>query len=333
MKIYSIIFGSYGLVLLLSLVACEDAPRNNIFDPESSLYQQSGTLQGSVSGKYLPYDPIPGVKVELANENRFTETNINGEYTFPRLQPGTVSVAYAAEGFDTVEDSVIIQAGKTTTHQIFINGIPVIESVKLITRHIAHWQPTEDEYVLDVAVDVYDYDGSLDVDSVFFQIPSWDFYRVLLRGLNTESYAGIYFNDVFGSYAFPEIQGEPMHFQCKDKSGLLGPIFQSQISRLIISTPQTLSPAGLATVDALPVFRWSHFDAGFAVKYEVDIFRLDESAIPLHMLASPILADTTLRWELDTPLANAHYYWTLTVYDRYDNMSVSREAAFIVESP
>jgi len=333
LKVYNIIFGSFGLLLLLSLFACEDAPRNNIFDPESDLYQQAGTLRGSVSSKYLPYAPIPGIKVQLSDENRFTETNIDGEFVFQKLKPGVLPVIYSADGFDPVMDSVVIRADETTTHQIFMNGIPYVETVQLTTRHIAHWQPTADEYVLDVNVLVDDYDGSLDIDSVFLQIPNWDFNKALMRNSTTGSYQGVYFNDVFGSFAFPEIQGELMHFQCKDKSGLLGPIFQAQVSRLIISTPQTLSPAGLTLVDSLPIFRWSHFDAGFTVKYEVDIFRLDESAIPLHMLASPVLADTTLRWQPDTPLVDARYYWTLTVYDRYDNLSVSREAAFIVESP
>jgi len=320
------------LILLLITNCNQNAPRNNIFDPESELYGQTGKLTGTVSSIYLPYSPIPGVKIEIANENRYSETDINGQFSFPNLRPGESIVVFSAEGFYQVIDTLDIQAAETLDHQIFMNGIPSIQSVNLKTRHIAHWQPTEDEFMLDVEVGVYDHDGNLDIDSVVFRIPNWNFQRGLVVGLSSSSYVGAYFNDEFNPFAFPEIQGELMQFECRDKSGLWGPIYQTQVSRLIVSTPLTLSPAGLNTVDSLPVFRWSQFDAGFEVQYEVDIFRLDESAIPVHILSSPLLTDTTLQWQIESALAETRYYWTLTVYDRYNNLSVSREASFVVVS-
>lgn len=320
-----------GLLASTFLWHCmQDAPRDNIFDPESELYERSGEIQGLITGKYPPYTPIAQVRVELPEQQIHSVTNDAGEFEFSQLKPGTVPIIYSAENYVTHQDTLVVPAGDAATTLVRLNGKPQIAAVELITKHIAHWQPVEDEYVLEVEAWVLDMDGALDVDSVRFQIPAWDFDTLLTPGSHQAVYAGVYFNDSFQS-PFPELEGEPLRLRCGDQSGDWGEWYDTQISRLIVSVPQILSPAGLTTVDSLPVFRWSHFDAGFQVQYQVDIFRLNELAIPQFVQSSPAMADTTLQWQTQTALAPARYYWTLSVMDRYGNISVSKEAAFMVQ--
>lgn len=318
--------------MLIGLIGCtQDAPRDNIFDPASDLYDQSGKIHGSVTGKYPPYTPLADIRVELSNDQIHTFSDAEGEFAFNQLKPGDFYLVISGPGYVTQMETLAVEAGKTVNCLIRLNGEPLIESTSLITKHIAHWQPSEDEYVLNVRTLVSDADGSLDIDSVRFQIPSWDFDTLLTSSTVNGAFTGTFFSDVFGDNVFPELEGEAIRLRSGDKSGDWGEWYNTQISRLIVSVPQTLSPAGLATVDSLPTFRWSHFDAGFEVNYQVDVFRLDESAIPQFVFASPVMADTTLQWQTTNTLANARYYWTLTVIDRYENISVSKEAAFMVQ--
>lgn len=318
--------------LVLFLSGCtKDAPRDNIFDPESELNDLSGSLQGQITSKYPPYDPIAGLLIEIAQDQRYTNTDESGEFHFAQLMPGAKTLTVSGDPFATLVDSVDVDPGRTTVYHSTLNGLPFITEVNLLTRHIAHWQPVESEYVLDASALVADYDGSLDIDSVFLQIPTWGFSTFLSRGGESDEFLGVYFNDTFEPMAFPEIQGEDVILKCKDKSGVWGPEYPTQVSRLIVSTPLTLSPSGLTAVDSIPVFRWLSFDAGYAVDYQVDVFRLDESAIPQFVLSSPILSETILQWESSLALSAARYYWTLTVVDRYGNISVSKEASFLIE--
>lgn len=322
---------SIGFVALLWTQCTKDAPRDNIFDPHSDLYRQSGSVTGTITGKYPPFNPIGNVRIELLENRSHSFSDAAGAFEFSKLLPGSYTLILSADNYVTLEDSVTIMSGKETECLIRLNGTPNITSVELVTKHIAHWQPSEDEYVLEVAATISDLDGGLDIDSVRFQIPGWEFDTLLTNSAAVGIFTGTFFNDAFGLNAFPELEGEPIRLRCGDKSGDWGEWYPTQISRLIVSVPQTLSPAGLAVVDSLPTLRWSHFDAGFQVNYQVDVFRLDESAIPQFVFASPVMADTTLQWQAESTLANARYYWTLSVIDRYENISVSKEAAFMVQ--
>jgi len=322
---------SIGLIALLWTQCTQDAPRDNIFDPESDLYSQSGSITGTITGKYPPYTPVPNLKIDLMENNTHAFSDAIGEFEFSKLMPGSYSLTISGDHYVTRADSVTILPGQETEWLVRMNGEPLITQVELITKHVAHWQPSEDEYVLEAVATISDLDGELDIDSVQFQIPGWSFDTLLTNRVSGGVFAGTFFNDAFGLNAFPELEGESIRLRCIDKSGDWGEWYQTQISRLIVSVPQTLSPAGLAVVDSLPTFRWSHFDAGFQVNYQVDVFRLDESAIPQFVFASPVMADTTLQWQSPSDLANARYYWTLSVIDRYENVSVSKEAAFMVQ--
>ncbi len=284
-----------------------------------------------ITGKYPPHDPLPAIKVELLDNQIHTFSNEDGQFEFSHLKPGSYAIMFSANDYVSQAETLDVVSSEVTNCLIRLNGAPEISGVSLITKHIAHWQPAEDEYVLDVHAGVSDLDGNLDIDSVQFQIPGWGFDTLLTSGSAAGDFTGVFFNDAFGANAFPELEGEMLRLRCIDKSGDWGTWFITQISRLIVSSPQILSPAGLATVDSLPVFRWSHFDAGFQVHYQVDVFRLDESAIPQFVLSSPVLADTTLQWQTSNPFADARYYWTMSVIDRYGNISVSKEAAFQVQ--
>jgi len=320
------------ILILVMIVACtQDAPRDNIFDPNSSLFENSGTIEGTVTGQYPPYNPVESVQVKLSPENTIVYSDQEGIFMLDRLKPGDYTLLLSKDQYVPIVDTVIVIAGETSDMLVRMNGKPTIDSVDLVTKHISHWWPIEDEYILSVTVTVSDIDGALDVDSVIMNVDALGFDTLLTEGSSGE-FTATYFDSDFLPEPFSELQGRDISFYCIDKPGSISDTLDFQVSRIISSTPTIVSPSSGVSVDSLPVFRWSSFEVGYSFTYSVDVFRLDESGIPQFVQGSDELDISTFQWQAETPLPSAPlYYWTLSVTDGFGNISVSREATFEVQ--
>lgn len=317
---------------LLLLAGCtQDAPRDNIFDSESTLYKYSGSITGTVTSIYPPVQPLDSVRVELSPANRIGFSGPNGKFVLERLAPGGYHLRLSREFYVTREESLRVEAQAEVEIVVALNGQPQIDSVSLVTRHIAHWWPIEHEYVLEVDVFVSDRDGALDIEAVFMTVPALGFSALLTERSQTGVFSGVYYDSDFAPGGFAELPGRDIVFQAGDQAEALSAPLSRPVSRIISSTPTTLSPGNQAVVSTLPVFRWSSFDVGFNITYAVDIFRLNESGIPLYITGSEELSAATFEWQAADPLPAARYYWTLTATDGFGNSSVSKEATFIVQ--
>lgn len=318
-------------VTLVMMVGCmRDAPRDNVFDPQSSLYENSGSISGTITRQYPPHGPVDSVRVELSPQNMIVFSDQAGGFRLGRLKPGDYSLLMSKVLYEPVVESVTVIAGEAADLLVRLNGKPSISSVDLVTKHISHWWPIEDEYILSVTVDVSDIDGELDVDTVFMKVDALGFDTLLTEG-SSGQFSTVFFDSDFLPEPFSELQGRNILFQCVDKPGAYSDTLSSQVSRIISSSPVTVSPASQTVVDSLPVFRWSSFEVGYSFTYSVDVFRLDESGIPQFVQGSDELHISTFQWQANTPLPEAFYYWTLSVTDRFGNISVSKEATFIVQ--
>ncbi|NOZ74682.1 MAG: carboxypeptidase regulatory-like domain-containing protein [FCB group bacterium] len=322
-------------ILFLSLVllagCTQDAPRDNPFDPENSLYRYAGEISGLVTRRYAPYEPMDSVRVELLPDALTGYTDAQGAFRFRDLSPGIRTLLLSKPGYAQLTDTMTVASRKISDALFRLNGKPTIDSLRLTTRHIAHWWPIEHEYLLSVDVWVNDRDGVSDVDSVDLTIPELPFGIGLSRENADGKYSITIFDSDFLPASFSELPGRNILFSAVDRAQTISDTVRTQIARIITATPATLSPGNQDVVDAQPWFRWSSFDVGYSITYSVAIFRLDDSGIPQFVQGSESLSIATLEWQVSDSLAPALYYWTLTVTDRFGNSSSSKEATFIVQ--
>lgn len=327
----SILLFTYFSGILILAGCTRDAPRDNPFDPENSLFHYAGEISGTVTQRYAPYDPLDSVKVELLPEMISAYTNGNGSFRFRELAPGTRSLFLSKPGYESLLETVRVVSRQIADPLFRLNGKPAIDSIRLSTRHIAHWSPIEHEYILSVTVRVNDRDGESDVDSVNMTIPKFAFSAGLSRRNVDGQYEATIFNSDFLPAAFSDLPGRDILFFATDRNGSVSDTIRTQIARIITPTPATLSPGSLEAVEARPWFRWSSFEVGYTIIYWVSIFRLDDSGIPQFVQGSEPLTASTLEWQVPDSLAPALYYWTLTVTDHFGNSSSSKEATFTVQ--
>ncbi len=317
---------------ILFLIGCtQDAPRDNPFDPDNSLYRYAGEISGTVTSRYIPYNPLDSVNVELLPDAISTYTDHDGQFRFHDLPPGTHILFLQKPGYQFLTDTIQVISQEISNRLFRMNGKPSIDSVRLITKHISHWWPIEHEYLLSVNVWVNDRDGVSDVDSVVMIIPEWTFNIGLSQESAVGEYSATFFDSDFLPAIFTELPGREILFSAVDRAGSESDTIRTQVARIIASTPVTLSPGNQDVVEAQPWFRWFSFDAGYAITYSVAIFRLDDSGIPQFVQGSEPLSISTLEWQVPEALSPALYYWTLTVTDRFGNSSSSKEATFIVQ--
>ncbi|WP_343703449.1 TonB-dependent receptor [Chitinophaga sp.] len=76
----------------------------------------TGTIKGTV--RTSDGQPAPFVSVLVKNNNRGVVTDLKGEFTFRRLQPGTYTVQVSLVGYQTAEQEVRVSGSETATVSI-----------------------------------------------------------------------------------------------------------------------------------------------------------------------------------------------------------------------
>lgn len=95
------------LVMTLPVLAFANGPE----DPEET---------GTIKGKVLTSDLKPATNVSvMLNEKKGTITNVNGEFTIRRVQPGTYTLQVTLLGHTPITQQVTVKAGETVTTEDF----------------------------------------------------------------------------------------------------------------------------------------------------------------------------------------------------------------------
>lgn len=130
----------------------------------------------------------------------------------------------------------------------------------------------------------------------------------------------------FGDSRPTALVGKPFLFEARNGTSVhtIGPAF---VFRVIEAVPQVSSPADDDTANATPTFSWPMFNGGFAFDYVVEVY--NDSG--LTDWASPRLPSSVLSAQVPQTLRDGWHYWTLTVFDEFENSSRSKEAFFYVD--
>jgi hypothetical protein len=158
-----------SILALLLFVGCNPA-RDNPHDPQSPDYVGKGTITGKVTSPVGT--PLEGALVLTVPVGFTAMTGSSGEFAMSP-EPGTWRFVAQLTGYvpDTT-DTVNIASGESREHiNLWLNGIPVVQSCRVISCHEDRGWPVGSVYWAEVTALIQDPEGIQDIDSVRVVIP------------------------------------------------------------------------------------------------------------------------------------------------------------------
>jgi len=121
------------------------------FAAGGALAQQQATLTGTVADS--EGETLPGANVRLFGTEKGTSADVDGSYRITGIEPGTYTVRVTFVGYESIEESVRLRAGQTTTQDFTLEQEPLQgEGVTVTVGSRARDVAAED---MAVPVDVY----------------------------------------------------------------------------------------------------------------------------------------------------------------------------------
>lgn len=154
---------------------------------------------------------------------------------------------------------------------------------------------------------------------------------VVLQPTSTGTLGANFSAGYFGDSQLGSVIGRPFLFTARNGDNSVHEIGPTYMWRVITGTPLVLSPSGGDTVSAQPVLEWEAFAAGFPFGYRADVVLITEAFETL-VWSSALLPSGVLSVQPEVSLAGGDYYWTITVLDSFENLSRSKQGAFVVDT-
>jgi hypothetical protein len=196
-------------------------------------------------------------------------------------------------------------------------------SARVRSMHVSRNFPSTDTYL--VIAELFGADAP-DQDSAWVSYKNYAAERLgwdSTAQIWVTNFSTSYFNDPhLGS-----VIGQPFVFAARRGAirTSVGPVY---LFRVIESVPQLTSPTGEDTVGSQPTLIWPMFTGGFPFEYLVIVIRVNTSNDTVWV--SPRLPSSVLSAQVPDSLVDGTYYWTITVFDEFENSSRSKEGVFYV---
>ena len=321
---------------LLGAGCLGEAPRDNPFDPGSDLFRNEGTLNGQVLSRNDA--PLAGVDVRLIPDSsrggtvRVARTGVQGRFTFEGA-PASTNYTLQAEKANysrVVREALEVRAGESEDlPPLHLNALPVFNEVAVRSLHISRWWPEDDLFFVEVAAEVSDADGLIDLDRVWLDVPDIGF-TVPLEARSEGQFEQIIAADSLPASNPQALLGRPLFLLAQDREGMTTQSHALQLARIIEETPVATSPKDrVLLTDNQPLFTWDPFVNRFPFTYRIDIFRTEVNRDVL-VTQQVGLGMNTTTFQLQSTLETGEYFWTVSVVDSFGNESRSKEAGFRV---
>ena len=184
-------------------------------------------------------------------------------------------------------------------------------------------------YEVHLEVEVFDFDGVADVESVFAEIPTFGFQTELHYNPDQNRYEKTISEDDLAPTTVSELVGYPVYFTAVDLLGNYGQSAPYYLTRVIKNIPVPISPLDESSAEPQPTLVWIPFDYQFPIWQRVNVYRnVNSISIPAWQVDSLSAELNTI--EVGTILDPGTYYWTITVRDAFGNLARSKEAPFII---
>ena len=328
-----IISWSIFIVVALFIWGCFDgAPHSNPLDPRSDNFENAGAVTGTVTEFYPPFGGLEQVEIRLSPGGRVTNSDASGRFDFVGIEPGRYTIRAERSGFAPAADTIDVLLGEQTAVGLRMDGLPVIVEAQLRTFHLSRWwPPPQDQFWLDVSVQVTDPDGNEDIENVFLEIPAFDLIKPLqLEQLGQSKYTTQLLENDIG-FAVEAIVGRDINIIARDLAGKESVLTGQRISRIIEETPVANDPIEFNFASSNPpAFFWSHPPINYPYRYQVDVSRVDEG-IPTLVQTIPDIPSDSLSITGTDALPIGEYIWRVSIIDEFGNQSRSREAGFRIQ--
>lgn len=294
----------YIFLLLFFIIGCySDAPHDNPYDIHNL------NAHGGIRGSVLNFSPAPvkGVRIYL-NDNYYTMTNDSGWYRISELKPDTYVLTTKRENYASIPETVAVMAGSTSSKNIILNFIPIINESKVYSMVIYDIEGiTIRMAVLEATIS--DSDRIEDISSTYVHI--MDTTLVLSPDYNEGPFTELYNNTIekLGNYSVDELVGNSFIFNTADMHGGQGS-FNTKLYNMIDTFPNIIYPQSQDTVSQPALFMW-HSVSGYS-KYSLVVFKRESSIF--NPVLSYSLTDTFK--EIDG-LAPGYYNLVIFVNDGY----------------
>lgn len=315
-------------VSLLNL-ACSPE-RDNPYDPNSDLYANKTTIQGTCQTRASV--PIPMVKITLSPVNSGTGlqtlTNENGGYELLNCPAESVLVIAEKEGFVTESVKVLLLVYKTETLNFILEGLPKFLSAGVLSYYIVRHIP-QDSAVLSIKCEIKDEDGQSDITSVFAIVDG------LLDSLPLLFNTGYFYENSFLeeslSKSLDEILGRDIFIICQDLFGNEVKSKALRLTRIIRNPPEIISPQGGEIVSAHPLLVWNSPQYLFDHSFFCEIYHLLPNLPPVLYRRYENIPSPDSSFFVPDSLIPGWHYWQIGVRDRYANWAKSAEGVFQVQ--
>jgi hypothetical protein len=296
--------------------------QNNLRVADKILDYNVGQVKGSVKTISLPRTGIKNVRVYWKNQNLLVYTDTDGNYLLNNVNYENGWLTFDKDGYRS--DSIFVQFGNqnvTTLSDMFLNSIPLLESINISTTVIHRY--TETRYRLFVQAKIVDSES--DVNLVRIRNDALGFDQQLIYNPSSGFYE---INYDFGQKNISLALGKDFIVTARDNNNI-STIGTARLTRVIDKEVVPKEPINSAVVGSSPTMIWERFSPGYNFNYRIEIYT---ATIPseLYWSKSNISSDD-VRLVPDVTIPGGDYYWVIWCVDEFNNQSRSKEASFIVK--
>lgn len=316
----------YALIVTLLLLAGCDAPRLNPLDPENpgNLYHR---LNGRVETVSLPRLPLDNVTVTWRGYGVPAFTGSDGRYSIETIGMQDNWIIFEKSGFFPDSDFIAWEDRKIITTDIFLNAIPVLDSLNLYSVILNRYPSLQTEQAV-IEARITDPDN--DLDSVSILAPTGTAALDLPYNTGSKLYERTLSVFDLGVDRLDNLAGYPFHLTITDlfRHKLILPA--GSIARVIRDEVYFLNPSGNEITGQMPTLTWEVFTPGFNFTYTLEIFTADLN--PQLQWRRDQIDMSTGSFQVDTPLPPGPCFWVVWAVDDFGNRTRSKPASFTVES-
>lgn len=320
------------IVVLLLLVGCLDAPRDNPLDPSSPYFQNSASVRGQVTIRDQN-SGISSATVLCAEQGISVATDSNGYYAFQKIAAGALTLIASKAAFVSDTQRVHLDPGGSVTASFALNGAPVVVAQNIITHKYDQYYPSP-VYTVDITASVTDPNGITDLDSVWFCVDT--LLYSMPYSTTTRQFATTLSKYDFPTNTIDWLVGKPLTIRGSDFHGAIGLGSPFYVTRVIENTasPSYPTSSNNDTTNSTPLFQWLPPGVTFNYTYTLECLVVNAGTETLVWTLTNINS-TVLQQQFPgdasgLTLSSGNYVWSVTVVDDFGNSSRSKEAAFVV---
>ncbi|MEO0088823.1 MAG: carboxypeptidase-like regulatory domain-containing protein [candidate division WOR-3 bacterium] len=313
------------LLLILLILSCSPE-RDNIYDPKSKYYKNTGNLFGYVLDS--KERKIKDAEITIfgeKNKNLFiTKTDTNGFFQFINIPLDSYLINISKENYQKLSFSKKINNYQIETLYLRLNPLPYLKNCQIRSYYEERFILPE-SLSLNINCEIFDEN----LKEVYLLLPTNDtFYlnhlknQIYERTINKEMVNGN-FDDLVGK-SF-------LIYLVSNFSDTL--VYQTpSLIRIIRELPEQISPVNGEVTPFKPTLIFSQPPLYFSYTYFIKLYYLLNNRFPILCYQDSLIPKNDTIVLISDSLIDGLYLWRVGVKDEYGNKALSKEALFEVVS-